>query len=202
MSETPVNVSHRPGWFGKLPSLGDFASRRLPETFVQPWDHWLQSGILAARAELGERWLGTYLVAPVLRFWLAPSLLGQHGWAGLMMPSVDRVGRHFPLAAAQPVESLAAVLAARDWFRDLDGAVRRVLDAAFTVEDFEAALDALVCDAAEPGPAAEALAARLGGSADAASLWWCGDADEGTEFRRFAGLPPAASFAALLGGPQ
>ena len=81
-----------PGWFGKLPSLGDFASRRLPDAFVQPWDRWLQRGMLAARAELGEqRWLDVYLVAPVLRFWLAPGLLGSEGWAGLMMPSVDRI---------------------------------------------------------------------------------------------------------------
>ena len=31
------------GFFGKLPSHGDFLSRRLPRSFVDPWDSWLQS---------------------------------------------------------------------------------------------------------------------------------------------------------------
>ena len=28
-----------PGWYGKIPSLGDFASRRLPQSFVAAWDY-------------------------------------------------------------------------------------------------------------------------------------------------------------------
>ena len=71
MSEATLN-SAAPGWFGKLPHLGDFASRRLPPSFVRPWDRWLQRGLASARSELGERWLDLYLVAPILRFWLAP----------------------------------------------------------------------------------------------------------------------------------
>lgn len=205
MPEEALNLSTVPGWFGKLPHLGDFASRRLPEAFVRRWDRWLQRGLVAARAELGERWLGVYLVAPVLRFWLAPGLAGQVAWAGLMMPSVDRVGRHFPLTVAQPLAPLAAALAAHDWFAALDGCARRVLDVHYTVEDFEQALAAL----APPAPAgadadAQALAARCldDGPGDSAigSLWWCGDAGPDSEFRRFDALPPASAFVALLGG--
>jgi type VI secretion system protein ImpM len=200
MSEAALNPHVAPGWFGKLPSLGDFASRRLPHAFVQPWDHWLQRGLSAARAELGERWLETYLVAPVLRFWLAPGVLGGLGWAGLLMPSIDRVGRHFPLTIARPVDSLAAALAARDWFNAIDAAARRALDVSYTVADFEDALSALPQDASERSAAVGALAARLDGQAGPASLWWCGDATEETQFRHFAGLPPQDAFAALIGG--
>lgn len=195
-----MNVATVPGWFGKLPSLGDFASRRLPAAFVQPWDRWLQRSLLAARRELGELWLDTYLVAPVLRFWLAPGVLGSEAWAGLMMPSVDRVGRHFPLTIAQPAASLAAALAARDAFAALDRTARRVLDVSFTVEHFEDALATLAHDApAHADAAALALAARLHEIGPPLSLWWCGDAGVDTEFRRFAGLPPEGEFAALLG---
>ena len=192
-----------PGWFGKLPSLGDFASRRLPEVFVGRWDRWLQHGLVAARAQLGDGWLDVYLVAPILRFWVAPGALGDEAWAGLMMPSVDRVGRHFPLTIARPLQPLAAALAAHDWYVALDGTARRVLDVEFTVEHFEAALEAL--DGAVPtaaDPPALALAARLlpdGGGPAACSLWWCGDAAEESEFRAFDGLPPDAAFASLLG---
>lgn len=195
-------VNPIPGWFGKLPTLGDFASRRLPERFVRPWDHWLQGSLLAARAELGDRWLDIYLVAPVLRFWIAPGVLDESGWTGLMMPCVDRVGRHFPLTIARPVASLAEALAARDWFGAVDRAARRVLDVNFAVDDFEGALVTLPRDAPKPAAAADALAARLAGVGGPLSLWWCGDPDEHTEFRRFAGLPPCNAFAALIGGGQ
>jgi len=204
MPEALVNATV-PGWFGKLPSLGDFASRRLPEAFVQHWDRWLQRGLVATRTQLGEHWLDVYLVAPVLRFWVAPGALGEQAWAGLMMPSVDRVGRQFPLTIAQPLQPLAAALASRDWFAALDRSARRVLDVEFTVDRFEASL-AAVDDEAQPAtadPAAEALAARLiGAQADAGafSLWWCGDAGEAAEFRRFDGLPPDAAFVSLIGG--
>lgn len=203
MPEEALSVSTAPGWFGKLPHLGDFASRRLPEAFVQRWDRWLQRGLAAARSELGPRWLDVYLVAPVLRFWLAPGLLGEHGWAGLMMPSVDRVGRHFPLTIARPAPALGEALAARDWFGAADRTARQVLDVQFTIDDFEQALAALPPDDAQGADAAtEALALRLRDGQDAGtpdSLWWCGDAAEGTEFRRFAGLPPESAFAALIG---
>jgi len=204
MPEALVNAAV-PGWFGKLPSLGDFASRRLPEAFVQRWDRWLQRGLTAARTQLGEHWLDVYLVAPVLRFWVAPGALGAPAWAGLMMPSVDRVGRHFPLTIAQPLQPLAAALASRDWFAALDRAARRVLDVEFLPEHFEASLAALEDEArpAVPDRAAEALAARLIGArpdGGAFSLWWCGDAGDAAEFRRFDGLPPDTAFVSLIGG--
>ena len=33
------------GWYGKLPSAGDFLGRRLPPEFQGPWDRWLQHGL-------------------------------------------------------------------------------------------------------------------------------------------------------------
>lgn len=38
-----------------------------------------------------------YLTSPVWRFAIAPGVLGPEGLGGVMMPSVDRVGRYFPL---------------------------------------------------------------------------------------------------------
>lgn len=206
MSEAPVSLAATPGWFGKLPSLGDFASRRLPDIFVRRWDRWLQRGLVTARSQLGEAWQGTYLVAPILRFWLAPGVLGEHGWAGLMMPSVDRVGRHFPLTIARPVEPLAEALAARAWFRALDAAARQVLDVEFSVDDLERALGAVsAIEPQVPDEAAEQLAEDALQRCNApapCSLWWCGDADAAAEIRCFAALPPAAAFASLIGGPR
>ena len=202
MPDATLTTLATPGWYGKLPNLGDFASRRLPDAFVRRWDRWLQRGMASARSQLGERWLDAYLVAPILRFWVAPGLLGEPGWAGLMMPSVDRVGRHFPLTIAQAAVPLAAALAGQPWFRALDAAARQVLDVEFGVDDFERVLAEV--PALDP-PAAEAAAGRLAelarrrsNAAAPGSLWWCDDAV--ADIRCFAALPPTAAFASLIGG--
>src|SRR5690606_39018525 len=91
---------HEPGFYGKLPSRGDFVSRRLPQPFVATWDAWLQQGIAASQAALGQRWLDVYLTSPIWRFALAPQVCGGAAYIGVLVPSVDRVGRYFPLTAA------------------------------------------------------------------------------------------------------
>ena len=206
MSDATLSTLAAPGWYGKLPHVGDFAARRLPDGFVRRWDRWLQRGLVSARGQLGERWLDAYLVAPIVRFWVAPGVLGEPGWAGLVMPSVDRVGRHFPLTIAHPLDALVAALAAREWFRALDTAARQVLDIEFSIDDLEQALGAVpAVDPLAADEAAKALAERVlrrPKAPEAGSLWWCGDAIDGAEFRCFAALPPAAAFASLIGGAR
>jgi type VI secretion system protein ImpM len=192
MSETPLtSPPPLPGWWGKLPHLGDFASRRLPADFIQGWDEWLRHGLTCAREALGPRWLDGYLVAPIVRFWLAPGLLGATSWTGLVMPSMDRVGRHFPLTLAMPGLALAQALAASSRLAALDAALRRVLDVSFTVDDLERALGDAV--SATPLPAPPGTDATAPGS-----VWWLSRAG-GELSCRFDALPPAAAFTALLG---
>jgi type VI secretion system protein ImpM len=90
-------------WFGKLPFLGDFASRRLPESFIRPWDEWLQPSLAAVKDATGDRWLDLYLTFPVWRFVMPAGLLDQTNWIGVLLPSVDRVGRCFPLTICEPL---------------------------------------------------------------------------------------------------
>lgn len=88
-----------PGWYGKLPGCGDFVSRRLEPGWIARWDAWLAQGLLAQRQQAPDAWLARYLAMPTWRFALAPgALAGDHAWrVGVLMPSVDRVGRYFPL---------------------------------------------------------------------------------------------------------
>ncbi|TQF77132.1 type VI secretion system-associated protein TagF [Elioraea sp. Yellowstone] len=88
------------GLFGKLPDHRDFVRRSLPESFVGPWDEWLSAALAESRARLGAGWLAAFLEAPVWRFALAPGLCGPRGVAGVLAPSVDAVGRHFPITLA------------------------------------------------------------------------------------------------------
>ncbi|PWR01183.1 type VI secretion system-associated protein TagF [Meridianimarinicoccus roseus] len=88
------------GAFGKIPALGDFLRFDMPQSFIAPWDRWVQESLTQARAALGPRWRGCYTTAPIWRFTLTAGLAGPTGAQGILMPSVDRVGRQFPLTLA------------------------------------------------------------------------------------------------------
>lgn len=102
------------GICGKLPARGDFVALGLPRHFVEPWHDWLQRALGESRDLLGATWLAAWLEAPVWRFALPPGLCGPDPAIGLWMPSVDRVGRHFPLtlAAVSPGGQLSPLLEA------------------------------------------------------------------------------------------
>jgi type VI secretion system protein ImpM len=108
------------GFYGKLPSHGDFLRRRASDAFVRVWDAWLQDCMTASAAALGERWLDVYLTSPAWRFAGAAGLCGEAPIVGVMVPSVDRVGRYFPLTivAELPahVSVVGAVLGAGSFF--------------------------------------------------------------------------------------
>jgi type VI secretion system protein ImpM len=137
-------VDPRPGFFGKVTSHGDFVGRRLAPAFQSGWDAWLQAGMQRSRQALAERWAPIYLSSPIWRFALARGVCGDNAWVGLMMPSVDRVGRHFPLTLAACIdgqESLLDCASLHDaWFQDLEELALSSLGEAFSLDDFDTAL--------------------------------------------------------------
>jgi type VI secretion system protein ImpM len=151
---------------------------------------------------LGEDWLPTWNMAPIWRFALSPGCCGRDAVLGLWMPSVDRVGRQFPLTfAAVAVDVGIAAL-----IRGCGG---------FLAVAETAGLDALAA-----GLNPTDVAARLAGdipSAEGAvgiapecwscegALWWTTARDiacnsGATGVVRFAtpGLPDAETFARML----
>ena len=88
------------GFAGKIPARGDFVHGGLPRDFTDPWHDWQSTVIAGSRALMGEAWLDAFLEAPVWRFVLPPRLCGVRAAIGLIMPSVDKVGRYFPLTFA------------------------------------------------------------------------------------------------------
>ena len=88
------------GFYGKVPARGDFVRAGLPREFTDPWDAWLQSVIAGSQSIMGEAWLPAYLEAPIWRFTLPPGMCGSLAALGLMLPSVDKAGRYFPLTFA------------------------------------------------------------------------------------------------------
>lgn len=179
-------VEHSPGWYGKLPGLGDFARRRLPDDFVQPWDAWLQEVLHATRASLGGAWLDGYLTMPIWRFVIVPGAMGASGWAGVLTPSVDRVGRHFPLTIAVPLPSYtAAAHAAFDggaWFERVEDAALAALDPTCAPED----LDRALVDQAFTVPSGEDMDGSGGPVRRLAAIEGFGSAAKGEALRAWA----------------
>ena len=187
------------GWYGKLPAVGDFASRRLPPAVVARCDAWLSAGLSASQRTLGADWLDLYLTSPIWRFVWGPGTLDEAGRMGVLMPSVDRVGRYFPLllVAQQPDHTDVASAStsadapdqhALDWLDRLADTAQGCLQPGASLEGFEAAL------AADPGPPAHAP--LWSAAAPGQSLWW----SEGSPPHRWTGLPSGTAFTALLQG--
>jgi type VI secretion system protein ImpM len=220
-----------PGFFGKIPSHGDFVTRDLPRGFLDGWDAWLQACIAESKKQLGDGWLDVYLTSPIWRFGLVAGVCGPQAWAGILMPSVDRVGRYFPLTIAAPVQGQATPLhlpaSADPWFEALESAALRALDD----DRFDAnALREALARAGEPsvaagrgetasamgkawslgvvgvqgGEIAAALAHTLvTRAAPSYSLWWTpGAADAQPAAVAVAALPEPACFVDLLRGAQ
>lgn len=161
-----------PGWYGKMPALGDFAARRLPHEFVKPWDQWLQNALSTSKTLLADRWVAVYMSSPVWRFALLPGVLDHRIWAGVLTPSVDKVGRHFPLTIALPLVAsasmLATVCAAHPWYSAIEKAALDALDVNRAVEELEADLQR----AAFP----DRLDATEETSVESLVDWWLGEA--------------------------
>ncbi|GGC78419.1 type VI secretion system-associated protein TagF [Undibacterium terreum] len=135
-----------PGFFGKVTSHGDFVSRRLPPAFLEVWDNWLQDSIQTSKRQLDNAWLETYLTSPIWRFALSNGVIDGNAWAGVMMPSVDRVGRHFPLMIAAGVPVQAPLLNwlenGKAWYDGMEELALSSLESNFLLDDFDAALKA------------------------------------------------------------
>ncbi|PMR67026.1 type VI secretion system-associated protein TagF [Halomonas heilongjiangensis] len=136
------------GFHGKLPCRGDFVRRRVAGDFLSAWDPWLSRCMHDSHRLLGEGWLDAYLTSPLWRFAVSAGVCGEKPATGLLMPSVDAVGRYYPLTlvGALPAESSLFGLAVQEgaWFEELEALAMSVLedDPAVDLEQFDLAVSA------------------------------------------------------------
>lgn len=136
------------GFFGKIPLTGDFIHRRMSSVFMNRWDEWLKVNILHSQNQLGEQWLPLYSQSPMWRFCIAPGVIDDKAYLGIMIPSVDSVGRYFPLTVAQAVEpkAIAFMLSdtANQWFQNIEDLLLDLLEGYESkLQDFDAKIAAL-----------------------------------------------------------
>jgi len=135
------------GYFGKVPSHGDFISNGLPRSFIDPWDTWLQESISYSRMQLDDNWLNYYLTSPIYRFVLSPGICGEQAWLGILMPSVDRIGRYYPmtlsLSSAQQINPFTTLQHNDAQFARLESLALYCLQEDFTLQEFNRRLQEL-----------------------------------------------------------
>jgi type VI secretion system protein ImpM len=209
------------GFCGKLPIRADFITRRVPLAYVERWHDWIAEALAATRDAFGEAWLDLYLYGPIWRFAVPAGLAGPHAVAGTLMPSVDSVGRYFPLTVALPLASTAAltsmVIEGRVWFDDAESCSLAALDGEIDIDALSERLAGLAApplaargNAAAPSAVPPPGLAFIIGAVESVeenllaqhaapqlaagnSLWWTRGAER---------MPPAVAIASALPAPQ
>lgn len=115
------------GFFGKLPTTGDFVARGLPEGFRLKWDPWVTHHLAPRRERIWPE--------GGLRFRL---ISGGRVAAGVVLPGTDSVGRRFPLSLILIAHALPGPEALESW---CDAAA--ALDPRIGAEALWSALEAL-----------------------------------------------------------
>jgi type VI secretion system protein ImpM len=116
------------GFYGKLPSHGDFLRRRVSDPFVDAWDGWLRECLTASRTALGDRWLNVYLTSPAWRFVCGAGACGSAPVIGVAAPSVDQVGRYFPLTLIAELPPEISLVTAASSARFFEAAERLIIE--------------------------------------------------------------------------
>lgn len=88
------------GFFGKLPTVGDFVSRGLSPALCEQLDQLLQAALVASTREGADARQVMEQAAPLMVS-IRPGALCGTGFTGVWIPSRDRVGRVFPLCVGR-----------------------------------------------------------------------------------------------------
>lgn len=117
------------GYMGKVPGRGDFLTHNVQPEIRDLFFEWCQACLAVSRDQLGDDWMDAYLTAPIWHFCAGPGGIAEAGVVGTMIPSVDRVGRHFPFMVVSNYSG-SAMDAWRhpDWASAMEDSILAVLD--------------------------------------------------------------------------
>lgn len=190
----------RIGFYGKLPSHGDFVSMGVGRSLQSALDAWLQAGLQAAQHELGDDWDRRFRKMPAWRFIIERGLWGPATIAGVLLPSLDRVGRSFPLVIAAQLHGFAEhprqLYLDDTWFTAAEAIAESSAKRDFDINQFTASLKRLrslrPADLAENERLQDRTSSR-------GTIWWHIDPEE-RRAKGFgvSGAPEPAHFAKLL----
>lgn len=203
------------GIFGKVPAKRDYIQSGMPPGLMELIDPWLQAAVAQSRNDMGGEWLQTYLASPIWRFWLGNRVAGRTVM-GALMPSVDGVGRYFPLLCAGIYDEPVAppdIDPQDEWFEVLEGHMLAALSDDATFEGLVAGVGGMDPPEAPmallPEGNLKALFAQIRfDNADTFygdfSYWWIPPGPEGLKPRAIMrrGLPSPRDYANMLSVDQ
>ena len=216
------------GIYGKLPSKRDFVALHVSGPILQVIEGWLQGGIAASKNQMGRNWQDLFLTTPIWRFWLGEQITGTY-CVGSLMPSVDGVGRYFPLTILSHGAQNAVLPPPlddplEDWFAAAESRLLAALDPNLAVDPFGLLQDLPDAQSlAGPPPVASAAPVRRGimfsandeeggkpvgdrdedyrVSAQMRTYWWTSGGDRfGSRFYSHPGMPDPALYVNLMTG--
>ena len=190
------------GFFGKLPTHGDFVSSAIGLRLQGELDQWVRSGLIALEAALGSDWRQLFHATAAWRFVTGKGVWAPAAIAGVLLPSRDRVGRSFPLIIAAQLQRFSGQL--RDlceddsWFTAAEALAETSSKPDFEMGRFVEGIKRL----RPPFTDKQSSASRsptTGNNPAPASLWWriSPGSRQGKGFRTMA-APTAQDFVKLI----
>ncbi|ATG94907.1 type VI secretion system-associated protein TagF [Paracidovorax citrulli] len=219
----------RVAWFGKLPGQGDFVGRRMPRAMSGAWDEWLSHGLGHLRSTAHGDWERTFTQAPLWSF-VASGGKGAAPSCGVLAPSIDRVGRCYPLTVMAVGEggrqSLAADGVLGQFFSEACDAVIEARRLALPADALDTRLSRLPWPFAATAPDGRGQGGDMAGilsdlgmggtagqgeamfsrgrdilrAGQAASFWWSYPPGAGGRSCEHWGVPNESLFLRLFGG--
>ncbi|MCZ7447084.1 type VI secretion system-associated protein TagF [Agrobacterium rhizogenes] len=191
--------SDRIGFFGKLPSHGDFISDGLERELIGTFDDWMRSGMHACADMFAGRWPEIFSSSPPIRFIVESGIWGNSAYAGVLVPSADRVGRKYPLAIIAQLNGFRrhprTLYLDDTWFMAVEALAETSMTGDFDMSRFNASIKKLRL----PKPREEDDAPEMVRSRTPTSLWWHIDpVSRRARGLKFDGKPKASDFLRLF----
>lgn len=192
--------SDRIGFFGKVPSHGDFISDGLERELIGTFDDWMRSGLHACADLFSGRWSEIFASSPPIRFIIERGIWGNCAYAGVLVPSADRVGRKYPLAIIAQLNSFRkhprTLYLDDTWFMAAEALAETSMTGDFDMSRFNASVKKLRLPKPreEDDDAADMVRGRV-----PTSLWWHIDpVSRRARGLKFDGKPKASDFLRLF----
>lgn len=191
----------RIGFYGKIPSHGDFVSEGLDRELLEAFDTWLRSGMHACADVFADRWSAVFSNSPPLRFIIERGIWGRSAYAGVLLPSKDRVGRKYPLIVLAQLPDFRqhprTLYLDDTWFMAAEALAETSMTLDFEMARFTSAIKRLRMP--KPRGEDDELDVRAVPAKTPTSLWWYIDADSRRpRGMKFEGKPAATDFVKLF----
>lgn len=206
--KSALSGNDRIGFFGKIPTHGDFVSAGFGADLREALDNWVQEGLGSCEQALGQRWRALFHASAPWHFVIQDDLWIRGTIAGVLLPSQDRVGRCFPLIIAAQLNDYRddprQLCHDKTWFVAAAALAETSRASDFDLSALSAGLKRLRLPQAQARThgTSEGKSNCKKASTGSSSIWWTFNPDTGRAYGfKAAGRPKGSDFLKLLERP-